>query len=97
MPAVGGTGAGADIEHSRRAAAILHRLATLIERHAGEGIAIESGEQTGQMAHVVDRHMIVEDGILHRRAATHLETARHLALLLHAGQQLHGAKHIALA
>ena len=73
------------------------RNESLVERGRGQGIVVEGREETGQMAYVVDGCLVIEDGILCRRTATHLKAAGSIALGLDTRQQLYGAHDVGLA
>ena len=89
MPRTAVARAAGDVEHSRRRIAILCGDESFIKRRRAQRIVVESREESRQVAHVVDRRIVVEDAVLHRCAAANLEAAGRIALCLHARQQLY--------
>ena len=97
MPATPVSSPARDVEHCRRCPAILGRQQTLVEGRRGQGVFVERGEQTGQVTGVIDGCQVEEHLVLGRRASSHLETARGVALRLHTRQQLDAPHDIRLS
>ena len=87
-PTVVATRTAVDVKHSRRGTTILSRNHALEKRGTRQGVIIEGTEETRQMSYIVDRSLIIENGILGCRTTTHLKVAGGVALGLHARQQL---------
>ena len=97
VPLVAVASAAGHVEHGCRGVAELCGNQAFVERGGSQRVVVEGGKQSCQMAHVVDRGIVVEHGVLRRCTATHLEAAGGVALHLHAGQQLQRAHDVVLA
>jgi len=86
-----------DVEHGRGGSAILGGQQTLVERGTGQRVVVEGGEETANVADVIDGGIVEEHLVLCRGATAHLEAAAGVALRLHAGQQLDGAHEVVLS
>ena len=87
----------AHIDNSGQSATILCREIAFVECHIFDGIGIEHGEESHDVADVIQRNSIQDDEVFVRPTTPHIQSRRPLRATLHAREQLNGFQHIHLA
>ena len=85
-----------DVDDGGEPSPVTGRESAFHELHRLDGVAVEDGEETQQVAGVVDGGLVKEDKVLVGAAAAHVEAGIAFAARLHARQQLDGLDDVGL-